>query len=244
MATSSSSAIAPLLRPATPCVVDRRLEVVGVHVVVELGDVGDEQVAEVGALLGRRRRPVLPRGRLAVGVQRILRRNPEVLLDAVEARPVEALGHGIHFAVVDARVEVAERLGDGLDALVVGAHLREGGARGIVVARCVGRANSSARGTSCETWSLTKAAYRSTACCFSSASGTVDGDRVARHAEAGAAHALADHAGLAEGEVVARLRDDGEGARGAGRDVLDLADDAQTVVGEQVELGHVAHRRS
>ena len=45
--------------------------------------------------------------------------------------------------------------------------------------------------------------------------------------------------GLHTREVVARLRDDGEGARCAGRDVLDLADDAQAVVGEQVELGDI-----
>ena len=118
--------------------VQRSLEVLGVHVFVELRDIGDELVAERRALLGGRGSPVLPRRRLAVGVERVLRGNPEVLLDAVEAGPVEALGHGVHLAVVDAGVEVAQRLGDGLDALVVGPHLREGRAGGIVRAGLVG----------------------------------------------------------------------------------------------------------
>ncbi len=69
---------------------------------------------------------------------------------------------------------------------------------------------------------------------------------VARDREAGPADALAHHPRLAEREVVPRLRDEGQGARRAGRDVLDLSHDAQPVVGEQVELRHlrarVAHR--
>ena len=129
------------------------------HVVVELLHVGDQLVAEGGALLGRRRRPVLPRGRLAVGVERVLRGHPEVLLDAVEAGPVQALGDGVDLAVVDARVEVAERLGDGLDALVVRAHLRELLVRRGVVARLVrGDERVDRRARAAPTWSFTKAA--------------------------------------------------------------------------------------
>ena len=56
----------------------------------------------------------------------------------MEAGPVEALGDGVDLAEVDLRVEVAERLGDRLDPLVVGAHLRELRLRGLVVARLVG----------------------------------------------------------------------------------------------------------
>ena len=108
------------------------------HVVVELRHVGDQLVAVGGALVRGGRRPVLPRRSLAVRVQRVLRGHPQVLLDAVEAGPLESLGDGVHLAVVDAGVEVAQRLGDGLDALVVRAHLRECGARGVVVARLVG----------------------------------------------------------------------------------------------------------
>ena len=132
VATSSRSAIAPLLRSADALSLERRREVVGVHVVVELVHVGEQLVTEGGALLGSGRRPVLPRRRLAVGVQRVLRRHPQVLLDAVEAGPVQPLGHGVDLAVVDARVEVAERLGDGLDALVVRADLRERGPGGVI----------------------------------------------------------------------------------------------------------------
>src|SRR3546814_2046378 len=65
-------------------VVQRRLEVVGVDVVVELLHVGDELIAECRALLGGRGRPVLPRGDLAVGVERVLRRHPQVLLRSEE----------------------------------------------------------------------------------------------------------------------------------------------------------------
>jgi len=65
----------------------------------------------------------MPGGSLAVGVEGVLRGHPQILLDAVEPGPVQALGNSIHLAVVDSRVEVAERFGDGLDALVVGAHL-------------------------------------------------------------------------------------------------------------------------
>src|SRR3546814_3578682 len=80
-------------------VVQRRLEVVGVDVVVELLHVGDELIAECRALLGGRGRPVLPRGGLAVGVERVLRRHPQVLLDPVEPGPVQALGDGVDLAV-------------------------------------------------------------------------------------------------------------------------------------------------
>ena len=56
----------------------------------------------------------------------------------MEAGPVEALGHGVDLAVVDLRVEVSERLGRRLDALVEHPRRREQPTRGLVVAGRVG----------------------------------------------------------------------------------------------------------
>ncbi len=61
-------------------------------------------------------------------------------------------------------------------------------------------------------------------------------DAVSGDGERRLADAVADHARLAEGEVVSRLRDDRERARWPRGDVLDLSDDTQPVLGKQVEL--------
>ncbi len=52
-------------------------------------------------------------------------RHPELLLDAVPAGEVDALGDRVGLAAVGDRVEVTELLGNGLDALPVGAGDRE-----------------------------------------------------------------------------------------------------------------------
>ena len=111
-ATSSSRPIAPLLMSARVTVKSR----IGDQV-EQLLHVGDQAVGELGALFGGRRRPVEQRVG-AVGVEVARGRRPEVLLHPVEAGPVEALGEGVDLAVVDLRVEVAERLGGRLDPLV------------------------------------------------------------------------------------------------------------------------------
>ena len=109
-------------------------EVVGVHEVVELLHVGDEPGGELlrarSGVDGAQSRKALVPSELRSPCGR----RPEVLLDAVEAGPVEALGHGVDLAVVDLRVEVAERLGGRLDALVGDAGRREEAAGGLVVA--------------------------------------------------------------------------------------------------------------
>ncbi len=56
----------------------------------------------------------------------------------MEAGPFEALGRGIHLAVIDLGVEVAERLGGWLDALVRDPCAGEERAREVVVTRRVG----------------------------------------------------------------------------------------------------------
>ena len=54
----------------------------------------------------------------------------------------------------------------------------------------------------------------------------------------GGTNAIAHHAWLAGGEVAAGSSLHDQVAADAGADVLDLADDAQAVIGQQVELGH------
>ena len=161
----------------------------------------------------------------------------------MEAGPVESVGDGVDLAEVDARVEVAERLGDRLDPLVEGARLRELPARAASSPVSYAVTRVSVAGTSWPTWSFTKAAYRSTACCFCSASGPSTATASPVTVKRALADAVADHARLAHREVVAGLHDDGQAAGCAGGDVLDLADDAQPVVGEQVELADAGRSR-
>ena len=114
----------------------------------------------------------------------------------MEAGPVEPLGDGVDLAVVDPRVEVAERLGDRLDALVVRAHLRELRARGVVVARLVGGGERLDRGHELRDLVLHEGGVEVDGLLLLLGIRPVDRDRVAGHREAGPADAVADHAGL------------------------------------------------
>ena len=169
------------------------------HVVVELLNVCEQLVTVTGALLGRRGRPVLPGGRLAVGVEGVLRRHPEVLLDAVEAGPVEPLRHSIDLSVVDARIEGAESLGDGLDALVEGPSLREERASGLVVARLVGGDELVDGRHELSDLVLHERRVEVDGLLLLVGILTLDRDAVSGHRELRLADALADHPRLAQG---------------------------------------------
>jgi hypothetical protein len=157
----------------------------------------------------------------------------------VESRPVETFRDGIHLAVVDARVQVAQRLGDRLDALIEGAGEREERPRGLVVAGLVGGHEILDRRHELTHLILDEGRVQVDGLALLLRIGSLDRDAITGDGERGLADALADHARLAEREVVARLCDHGEGARSGRCDVLDLTDDAQSVFCQQVELRHL-----
>ena len=150
----------------------------------------------------------------------------------MEAGPVEALGLGVDLAVVDARVEVAERLGHGLDALVVRPHVRELGLGGrrrrrstYSVDEPLGRRHElgdlvlDERGVQVDRLLLELGIRPGDR-------DAVAGDRERRLLPT----PVADHPRLAQGDVAARLDRRGQRPGRARSDVLDLADDPQPVV--------------
>ena len=165
---------------------------------------------------------------------------PEILLDGVPAGPVLALLE-VRLAQVHARVEVAERFGHGLDALPEDPGRRVLGARGVIIAGDV--RGGKGLGSRDEVLDLVLdvglvvgvgGVDLGAEVVTEREGGSRVGDREGRLADA-----RADHSGLADGEVVPGTGLHHEGARDAGTDVLGLADDAQTVVAQQVELGHL-----
>ncbi len=202
------------------------------HGVVERGDVVDELAADGLAAGLVQRLQVLARVVEAGLVE------PEVHLDAVEAGELDALGLRPGLAVVDRRVEVAEGARGRLDALVVHARGGEEAAGEVVIAGEVGvdellhlrlqlgRLRLDVGGVARHGRGVRLLVVGA------------HGHGVAGDGEGGRADARADHAGLADGEVVAGLGDDGEVARGARPDVLHLGEDREAVVLEDVELRH------
>ena len=164
---------------------------------------------------------------------------PEILLEPVPAGPGLTLLE-VGLAEVHLGVEVAERLGHRLDPLPVhpgpGVEL----ARLRVVARLVGRGERV--GLRHQLLGLVLDVGRVV--------GVGGGDELAVVAGRGQLltgvgdgegrpDAVADHPGLAGGEVGAGRRAEDQVTGEARPDVLDLADDAEPVGGEQVELGHL-----
>jgi len=195
-----------------------QLEPVVVHPRVELGRVGDELVRVLRALSRRQRDVGGATVRVGCGW-------PEVLLEQVPAGPGGA-GLDVGLAQVHPRVEIAERLGDRLDALPVGARGGVGGPRGVVVAREVGRRELLRRGEQLLGLVLDVgdvARGRRSDLIGARARGLDLRTRI-RHRER-RAQAGADHSGLARGLVAAGLRGEHEGACRARADVLDLGED-------------------
>ena len=202
----------------------------GVDPVEQLLGVRHEVVRGRGALLGGERDV----GDAAVGRRRGL---PQVLLDEVPAGPRLALLQ-VGLAQVEQRVEVAERLGDRLDALPVhpGAGVQR--ARRRVVACGVRGGERLGPGDEAADLVLDVGDVGRLG------RGELGGDVTGRpDGGAGVGHgerrpdAVADHAGLARGEVAARGDLRHQVAGQARADVLHLGDDAQPVGGQQVELG-------
>lgn len=154
----------------------------------------------------------------------------------MKARPVQSFGDGIDLAIVDPRVEVAQRLGDRLDALVERAGLREERACGLVVTGLVGGDEVLDCGDELTDLVLHERTVEVDGLLLLLGVWTFHRDAIPGHGERGLPHAIADHPRLAESEVVTGLCDDRERARGGRRDVLDLADDPEAVLCEEVEL--------
>ncbi len=166
---------------------------------------------------------------------------PQVLLDQVPPGPLLARLE-VGLAGVHHRVQVAEGLRHGLDALPVRARDRVERPRRVVVAGLVEL--HELLGLLQQLRRLVLDVRRVVGRGLLD-QGRVVGGRLSRlavsrlgHREL-AADALADHPRLAGGDVGAGRRREHELAVERGADVLDLADDAQAVVAEQVELGDV-----
>jgi len=145
----------------------------------------------------------------------------------------------VHLAVVNLRVEDAQRLRDRLDALVV--HARGGVelARLLVVAGGVGGGELLREGDELGHFVLSKVDVGGDGVVETLLVRLVDGHGLAGNRERALADVRPAQARLAGGEVVARHERDRQVGRFAGGDVLALGDDAQAVAGEQVKLRHL-----
>ena len=189
----------------------------------ELLGVGHELIGERDALvLGQRRVPLGGR--------------PQILLDGVPTGPQLTVGE-VGLAQVELGVEVAERFRDGLDALPVRAGIGVERSCGVVVAGHVevgelDRLLEELRRLVSHVQLVLRAGGGDQLL------DVARSDLLARIGDGErAADAVADHSRFAGGEVLAGACLDDEVAGEARADVLDLADDAQPVVAEQVELG-------
>ena len=206
-----------------------------VDLVDELLRVRDEVLRGCRSLARRQRHVRGP----AVGLGR---RRPQVLLDEVPAAPCVALGE-VGLSGVEQRVEVPERLGDGLDALPVDPGSGVLVAGRLVVAGRVGLGERAGAGDEVGGVLANVGDVR----CLGVAELLRRGAR-GRCGAAGAGHAerrpdpVADHARLARRDIGARGGLHHEVAGDPGPDVLDLADDPDAVRAEQVELGDLVAR--
>ena len=189
------------------------------------------QFLGIGHQLVGQRGPFVRRGgRVPVG------RGPQVLLDAVPAGPRLTLGQ-VGLAEVQPRIQVAERLGHRLDPLPVGAGVGVECAGAVVVTGRVqgreflGLLQQVLRFVLHELVVLLGGGRQQRAGFSRRRRRAGVGDR-----ELGA-DPVAHHARLAGSDVGAGAGGDHQLAGEAGPDVLHLADDAQAVLGQQVELG-------